>query len=167
MIYSSIYSTFSKGSLTSILVEAVEFLATTDFSAYQDGVYEISGQDRFFQVIDIETASKDKCRPEVHRKYIDIQFLFKGKERIGVVPDKGNFTVCNDLLNERDILFYQSVKGETFINMSEGDFCIFFPGDVHRPACEKDGNSLIRKIEYKIKVELLKVKEKEEREWKK
>lgn len=155
VIYSSIYSKVSIGAQSEIIAEAIEFLSKTDFSTYDDGEYEISGRDKFFQVRDIETSSVENCRPEVHRKYIDVQFLYRGKERIGVVPDKGSYPVSEDLLAQRDILFYESVDGETFINMSVGDYCVFFPGDVHRPGCEKDGSSLIRKIVYKINVDLL------------
>jgi len=155
MIFSSIHNSLEKGACPPVVKEAVDFFRSTDFSTYEDGEYEISGRDLFFQVRDIMTLPVEKARPEVHRKYIDVQFLFKGKERIGVVADDGGNQVDEDLLEERDLLFYRDVEGETFINMKEGDFCVFFPSDVHRPACERDGSSEIRKIVYKINLNLL------------
>jgi biofilm protein TabA len=71
------------------------------------------------------------------------------------VTDTGENIVAEDLLEERDLIFYKDVKNETFINMNEGDFCVFFPDDVHRPGCERGGSSEIRKIVYKINVDLL------------
>jgi len=155
MIYSSIKSTFKLRNYPTVIKDAVEFFKKTNFEQFSDGEYEISGRDVFFQVRDIMTKPIEQCKPEVHRKYIDVQFLHRGKEHIGVVSDTGDNIVDENLLEERDLLFYKDVKYETFINMKEGDFCVFFPSDVHRPGCEREGQSMIRKIVYKIRVDLL------------
>lgn len=156
MIYSSINSTFDTQNYPKVIRDAVHFFKNTNFDEFKVGEYEIRGRDILFQVIDIMTKPGNQARPEVHRKYIDIQFLFIGKECIGVVDDTGNNEIDENLLEERDLLFYKKVDDITFINMKEGDFCVFFPSDVHMPACERDGQSMIRKIVYKINVDLLK-----------
>ncbi|MDA3812423.1 MAG: YhcH/YjgK/YiaL family protein [Spirochaetaceae bacterium] len=155
MIFSSIKSTFNVDIYPPVIRDAIIFFKETDFEKYDDGEYEISGRDIFFQVRDLTTKSVNQCKPEVHRKYIDVQFLFSGKEHIGVVTDTGENIIAEDLLEERDLIFYKDVKNETFIHMNEGDFCVFFPDDVHRPGCERSGSSEIRKIVYKINVDLL------------
>lgn len=155
MIYSSVNSTFDLQNYPKVIKEAVEFLKDTNFEEYKPGEYEIRNRDVFFQVHDIMTKEINQAKPEVHRKYLDIQFLFKGKERIGVVDDTGDNEVAEDLLIERDLLFYKEVSDVTFITMKEGDFCVFFPSDVHLPGCERNGKSMIRKIVYKVKVDLL------------
>ncbi|WP_070000350.1 YhcH/YjgK/YiaL family protein [Cellulosilyticum sp. I15G10I2] len=155
MIYSSIHSTFDIQKYPKVIKDAVEFFKKTDFKEFEEGEYEIAGKDIFFQVKDIMTLPVSQTRAEIHRKYIDVQFLYRGKESIGVVDDTGLNEVDEDFLEERDILFYKNVPDETFITMNEGDFCVFFPSDVHRPACERNGKSMIRKIVYKIHVNLL------------
>lgn len=156
MIYSSINSNFNIEYYHKIITDAIVFFKRTDFSKIEEGEYDIKGRDIFFQVKDIMTKPINEAKPEIHRKYIDVQFLYKGTERIGVVDDTGNNQIAEDYLEERDILFYKDIENETFINMTEGDFCVFFPSDVHRPACERDGQSMIRKVVYKINVDLLK-----------
>lgn len=155
MIYSSINSNFNIECYHKVIKEAIEFLKKTDFSKIAEGEYDIDGRNIFYQVKDIMTKPVNEAKPEIHRKYIDVQFLYTGTERIGVVDDNGNNVVTEDYLIERDLLFYKDVENETFINMIQGDFCVFFPSDVHRPACEKDGQSMIRKVVYKINVDLL------------
>lgn len=154
MIYSSIYSNFNSDHYPKVIADAVKFFCKTDFSRYEEGEYELSGRDIFFQVKDLETKPVSHCRPEVHEKYIDVQFLYSGREAIGVVSDNGKNEISENLLKERDLIFYSSVENETLVTMSEGDFCVFFPSDVHRPGCERDGKSKIRKIVYKINIEL-------------
>lgn len=156
MIYSSIKSNFNIEYYHKVIKEAIEFFRKTDFSKIDEGEYDIEGRDIFFQVKDIMTKPVSEAKPEIHRRYIDVQFLYKGTECIGVVDDTGNNEIAEDYLEERDILFYKNIKNESFINMTEGDFCVFFPSDVHRPACERDGQSIIRKVVYKINVDLLK-----------
>jgi YhcH/YjgK/YiaL family protein len=155
MIYSSINSNFNIEDYHKVIKDAIVFFKTTDFSKIDEGEYELEGRDIFFQVKDIMTKPIKVAKPEIHKKYIDVQFLYKGKERIGVVYDTGNNQISEDYLKERDLLFYKDVENETLINMTEGDFCVFFPSDVHRPACESDGQSMIRKVVYKINVDLL------------
>lgn len=155
MIYSSVNSNFNIENYNKVIKDAIEFFKKTDFSKIAEGEYDIDGRNIFYQVKDIMTKPVNEAKPEIHRKYIDVQFLYKGKERIGVVDDNGNNEIAEDYLKERDLLFYKNVENETLINMKEGDFCVFFPSDVHRPACEKDGQSMIRKVVYKINMDLL------------
>lgn len=156
MIYSSIHSKFDKTLYPKVIADAVEFFQKTDFSKYEEGEYDIQGRDIFFQVKDLKTRKIEDAKPEIHARYIDVQFLYKGKEIIGVVTDTGNNEVDQDSLEDKDILFYKSVENETFITITEGDFCVFFPSDVHRPACIRDQQSMIRKVIYKIDMKLLK-----------
>ena len=159
MIFSSIYSDLNIAFYPKVIRDAINFLQITDFSTYADGEYEVRGRELFFQVRDINTKAANEMRPELHRKYIDIQLLFRGQERIGIVCDRGaknrKGEVQRDLLEEKDVLFFKEVSGETFLDMAEGDFCIFFPGDIHRPACKKEMTSRIRKVVYKINIGLL------------
>ncbi len=150
MIYSSIFNNSNDQGYSKLITDAINFFKDTDFSKYEEGEFEIDGRTIFFQVKDILTKNVEDANPEVHRKYIDVQFLYKGKERIGFAFDNGKNEVLEDMLDSRDLLFYKNVQGESFIDMKEGDFAVFFPSDVHRPACENNGNSPIRKVVYKI-----------------
>jgi YhcH/YjgK/YiaL family protein len=137
------------------LRRAVQHLAETDFAALPAGNYDLEGEDIRVQVIDMNTKPFAETRPEVHRRYIDVQFSCHGCERIGVASDTGNNAVAEDLLATRDLLFYAGMENESTLTMTPGSFAVFFPGDVHRPACAVGQPAPIRKIVVKVRVALL------------
>lgn len=117
--------------------KSAQFLRTTDFSQQKVGEVEIDGRNIYAQIIDMTTRPKKDNHPEVHRRYIDIQFLAKGEEIICVAAERGNNKISESLLAERDIIFYHDVNDESELTMTEGSYAIFFPQDVHRPGCIK------------------------------
>lgn len=135
------------------LRQALDCLATTDFAALPPGRHELAGDEAFFQVIDLTTKPAAENRPEVHRRYIDVQFLVRGAERIGFAADDGRNEIAEDLLAERDLLFYADVAHESVIEMVPGSFAVFFPNDVHRPGCMVDAPSAIRKVVVKVRAD--------------
>jgi YhcH/YjgK/YiaL family protein len=134
---------------------ALDHLRKTDFGALPAGNYDLQGKDIYVQVIDLTTKPFAETKPEVHRKYIDVQFLWSGREQIGVANDTGKNVVAEDLLAERDLLFYQAMENESTLEMVPGNFAVFFPADAHRPACQVDGPLAIRKVVIKVSVALL------------
>ena len=96
-----------------------------------------------------------ETRPEVHREYIDVQFLVQGREKIGVASDTGKNAVAEDLLAQRDLLFYAGMENESTLTMTPGSFAVFFPSDVHRPACAFEQPETIRKVVVKVRLSLL------------
>lgn len=136
------------------IAKAVAYLQKTDFSALPSGRYEDEETGYIVQVLDLPTQAKEELRPEVHRKNIDVQFLVSGTELIGVAIDNGNNIVHQELLAQRDIIFYQDVDNESWLTMHPGNFAVFFPQDVHRPGCINQHPCNIRKVVVKIPVEL-------------
>lgn len=137
------------------LQRAIRHLKTTDFAALPTGNYDLEGKDMIVQVIDMTTKPVEENRPEVHRKYIDVQFLCHGSERIGVADDTGRNVVAKDMLAERDLLFYEGMENESTLQMHPGNFAVFFPWDVHRPACHAGQPAPIRKVVVKVALALL------------
>lgn len=121
----------------------------------EPGVYELEGKLMYAQVFDAETGSVNEKRPEVHEKYLDVQFLASGREKLGFTPDTGNYEI-DEKFDERDLIFYKSVENEGFITSTPGCFCVFFPTDVHRPACADGESMTVRKVVVKVSTELLK-----------
>lgn len=134
---------------------ALNYLKETDFTNKESGVYEIDGKKLFVQVIDTETGVLEERHPEIHKKYIDVQYSISGNEAIGFVIDDGENEVREDLLQERDLLFYKEVKNENFLKMLPGSFAVFYPTDVHRPNCILGEKMKIRKAIVKVSVDLI------------
>jgi YhcH/YjgK/YiaL family protein len=115
-------------------------------------VVEIDGRNIFAQILDLTTKEPHENRPEVHRRYLDIQFLAWGEEKIGFAIDTGNNEISESLLEQRDIIIYHQMENESFIEMVPGNYALFFPQDVHRSQCHKNKESAIRKIVVKVAV---------------
>ena len=141
--------------LPAAIERALDFLRSTDFRNLEPGVVEIDGKNIFAQVIDLTTRDVAENRPEVHRRYLDIQFLAWGEEKIGIAIDTGNNQISESLLEQRDIIFYHASEHESFIEMIPGSYAIFFPQDVHRLSCHKTVATAIRKIVVKVAISVL------------
>ena len=134
---------------------ALQHLKQTDFSTLPNGPYELRGRDIHVNVMEVTTKPTAEARPEIHREYLDVQFLLTGAERIGVVADTGSNVVAEDLLAERDLLFYADVNNESWLNLAPGNFALLMPNDVHRPCCAALQPMTIRKVVVKVRVSLL------------
>lgn len=154
MIFSSIYAKDDVNKYPKAIQTAIEYLKSNDFVAMEPGVYEIQGKDIYAQVFDTETGVAAERRPEVHEKYIDVQFLASGEEKLGFTPDTGKYEV-DERIDERDLIFYKSVENEGFIVATPGCYSMFFPEDVHRPAVAVNEPMKVRKVVVKVSVALL------------
>jgi len=154
MIFSSIYSKDDAANYPTAIRTAIKYLKENDFTSMETGIYEIQGKDIYASVFDAQTEPSDKKRPEVHEKYVDVQFLASGKERLGFTPDTGKYEV-DERFDDRDLIFYKEVENEGFIESTPGCYCIFFPNDVHRPAVMSEDAMIVRKVVVKVKVALL------------
>ncbi len=154
MIFSSIYGKDDLSKYPQAIQTAIAYLKANDFVNMEPGVYEIQGKDIYAQVFDVETGAASDKRPEVHEKYADVQFLASGRERLGFAPDTGKCKV-DERIAEKDLIFYESVENEGFIEAVPGCFSIFFPEDIHRPACASGEPMKVRKVVVKVSVALL------------
>ncbi|SCP99439.1 YhcH/YjgK/YiaL family protein [Anaerobium acetethylicum] len=154
MIFSSIYSKDDCSIYPEAIQKAIQYLKDNDFNKMEAGVYEIDGKKMYAQVFDATPKPKEEIRPEVHEKYLDVQYLASGKEGLGFCADEGKFEV-DERIDERDLIFYKSMENEGFITAIPGCYSIFFPNDVHRPSILIDDYTSVRKVVVKVSLELL------------
>lgn len=155
MIYGNINNLGKLSAYPKKIQKALQYVKDNDFINMEAGKYEIEGNHMFVQVKDAIADIISNKRPEVHRKYIDLQFTPEGGEIFGYANDTGNNEVSEDLFDVKDIKFYKSVENEIFIKTNPGDFLVFFPWDVHRPGCVEDGPKKIRKVIVKINMDTI------------
>ena len=157
MISGNIYEKNRLELLPAPLRSAVEYLRTHDLAAHEPGRFELDGERMILQVLDLSTSPRETLRPEVHRRYVDVQFLAAGgPERIGWYPDLGDNEIDEDQRDApRDICFYKNnpAAREGVIEMQPGSFAMFFPWDVHIPAIQAGAPAKIRKIVIKVELE--------------
>jgi len=137
------------------LIKGLQYLKETDIVKLESGKYEIDGENIFAMVQDYSTFPKEERRPEAHRKYIDIQYLAQGSEIIGYAPVRPDYQIAEDLLEEKDLLFYSQIYDETDLVLDEGMFAIFFPDEIHRPCCQNRAESYVKKVVVKVAASLI------------
>ena len=75
------------------LCAALHYLRDHDLASHEPGRFdiEVAGVPMILQVLDLSTAPREDLRPEIHRKYIDVQFLAAGgPEDAGFYNDDGS-----------------------------------------------------------------------------
>jgi YhcH/YjgK/YiaL family protein len=138
------------GNLSAPIAKALALAAETDFAEIADGKYPLDSDRLYYMVQRYKTAPLlDKI--EAHRKYIDIQLLAKGTERIGYIDSKG-LKQAVEYSDEKDVEFFLVPKDITFLNMSQGAFAIFWPHDAHMPGRQIDKTQDVLKIVFKIRI---------------
>ncbi len=132
------------------------YLKDTDFSSLEDGRYAIQGEKFFVILGKMETKALEETIPEAHNQYLDIQCTLSGKETIGFAQRKASQPIAEDLLEEKDLVLYKNeLDSESYLALSEGEYAIFFPEDVHRPLVRRGSVTTIRKAIVKIHMGLL------------
>ena len=138
------------------LARAMAWLQETDLKTIATGRHEIDGDKVYAMVNEYTSEPKEKRRAEAHRKYVDVQYIVAGAETIGYARLEDGYTVLEDKLAEKDVIFYANPSDETDLVLTAGMYCIFFPWDVHRPNCAWGQPSPVRKAILKISLESLK-----------
>nr|WP_065551663.1 YhcH/YjgK/YiaL family protein [Enterocloster clostridioformis] len=154
MIFSSINSLGRFYHYPATIRMALKWIRDHDIAHMDTGIYELQGRDIYVNIQDITTQPPQVCYLERHNDYLDIQYVVSGVERIGYAPYTGTETVLRENL-EKDIVLYQTIENENFVNVLAGFYCVFFSDDIHRPGCAADGPEKVRKAVVKLKQSLI------------
>jgi YhcH/YjgK/YiaL family protein len=128
----------------------LRFLAGTDINSLPAGRVDIDGDRMFALVQDYDTVPKAEKRPESHARYIDIQYVARGREAIGYAPLSGDNPVEENFFDSRDVQFFASVADESDLILGTGAYAVFYPTDIHRPGCIAGAPEKVRKVVVKI-----------------
>lgn len=131
---------------------ALQYLKETDFAKVENGEYELDGRRIYAGVNTYQTEGRELKKPEAHNKYIDVQFLGKGCERIYYASRTEENKVVEDYAETRDLLFFEEIEEKNSVVLNAGYFTVLFPWELHRPGCqaEKGVASDVQKVVIKI-----------------
>ena len=129
--------------------KAFAYLKNTDLKTLSNGRHVIDGDNVFAIVTGAPTKDYDKTAFESHRKYIDLQFVITGEEKMAKAPVT-SVTVNKPYDEAADIAYYTG-EGKIY-TVPAGTFMLFFPTEAHRPNITPGGNKVVKKIVIKIRV---------------
>jgi len=124
---------------------AFAFLRNVNLDELAPGKYPIIGDQVFATVTEAPSHNKEDVKWESHKHYVDLQYIIKGKELIGVA-DTSKATITKPY--SPDVINY-TAEGNYYI-AAPGEFFLFFPNNAHRPTIKVDGYDVVKKIVIKI-----------------
>ncbi len=133
--------------LSNSIKAGLEWLRSADLVNIKDGQYFIDGNRIFVNVQSYET--KKEASFEAHRKYVDIQYMIKGAEKIGIA-DYSSCTPITEYDKDKDIEFLNFNNFPSFLPLREGEFMIFYPQDAHLPSLDLDKKLFVKKAVVKV-----------------
>jgi biofilm protein TabA len=129
--------------------KAFAFLKEHDLQTIEKGKYPIDGENIFATVTEDPSKDFDKTNWESHRKYIDVQCVITGEEKMGKCA-VAKATVTKPYDEKKDVANY-TAEGKIY-SIPTGSFIIFFPSEAHRPNITPGGNKIVKKIVIKVRV---------------
>jgi biofilm protein TabA len=149
MIIDTIQNAAKYFSAHPLFAKAFEYINAVDLANAADGKSDIGeGLKAIFSNAPGKTKEASCAKFECHNKNIDIQVCIKGTETIGWKPRAKCVTENGGYNDEKDVQLYHDAP-DTFFQLTDGQFVIFFPEDVHAPMI---GDSSIKKLVIKVKI---------------
>ena len=136
-----------KDDLNENIQRGLEWLRINDLDKFSDGRYAIDGEKIFVNIQSYET--KRDALFEAHRKYIDIQYMIEGEERIGVA----DYSECKNEIpydNIKDIEFLSCNNADNYQSLKKGEFLILYPNDAHKPSIAINNPNRVKKAVVKV-----------------
>lgn len=132
-----------------LFAKAFEYINQNDLENIEVGKSEISdGLKAIISQSIGKTKEASLSKFECHNKNIDIQFCINGTETFGWKPREKCVVPNGGYNEEKDVqLFFDDA--DTFFQLTNGQFVIFFPEDVHAPMI---GEGEIKKLVIKVKI---------------
>ena len=147
MIFDNIKNISEYPNLGEKIQKGFDFLLKNDLKNFDNGRYEIYGKEIYANIQEYET--KDEGLFEAHRKYIDIQYIVSGFEKIEVCEiSELKEKIPYD--KEKDLIFFEG-KG-SFLSLKEGYFTVFYPQDGHKPCLTDEIKSNVKKVVVKVSI---------------
>jgi YhcH/YjgK/YiaL family protein len=116
------------------------------------GRHEIDGEEIYAFVQQHATKPVAEKLLEVHRRYIDIQYMVRGREIIQWAP-LADLRECTMAFDPKvDAALYKCTPDMVPVPLLPGQFTILFPEDGHAPSCAWGDPAEVRKVVVKVQV---------------
>ena len=144
MIYDNVESIMRYKDVAGAFSEISELMESGKLGTLEAGTYYTeSGVKYMIQCYD----SRAEGRFELHDRFMDVQIVLSGTERIDMIKGSSDLPPSFDV--DRDIGFTEDREGFGFV-LGKGDFLAIFPRELHRPCMAVSTPLAVRKAVFKV-----------------
>ena len=115
-----------------------------------NGVYQINPRVKAI-VSKYETKRVNEYGYEAHKKFIDIQYVLRGEERVCCLP-VGRLKETKPYNAEVEAAFYKAEEKPQEMIIGNGYFAIFFSQDGHMPQLCIEKPQMVKKVVVKVEI---------------
>lgn len=148
MIIDSLSNAEKYAHLHPLFAKAFEFINNQNLKEMAAGKYPIDGDNLHAAVSEKPGTGKAEAKFEAHDHCIDIQVCISGLETMGWKTRQDCVDIKTPYNSEKDVTFFND-KPDTYFELHEMQFSIFYPEDVHAPMI---GDGEIKKMVVKVKL---------------
>ncbi|MBA4383826.1 MAG: hypothetical protein C0410_03755 [Anaerolinea sp.] len=148
MIFDMLSNSYLYTDISARMDRAFDYLNLTDLTSLPVGRIDLDGNHLYVLVQEYTTKPLEEGKWEAHRRYLDVQYMLSGCERIDFALTStmklGEYSVEKD---------YQAMTGSgSTLNLVEGSFAVFFPQDAHMPGLAVGSPSQVKKVVVKCEL---------------
>lgn len=126
------------------------YLANADLNSLQAGKIELVPGRLWINVLEYTPKDAENTKIESHRRFIDLQYTFVGKELMGLA---GAVSPANEYDPVKDRTNWTAEAPVSYTPVDPGRFFLYFPKDMHQPSVKAEGEAvpsrkIVGKIEY-------------------
>lgn len=147
MIIDTILNSEKYNPVHPLFVKVFDFLKNKNLKDLQPGIFQIA-EDIQIIVSEKKGLKRQQAKFEAHNLYIDIQICLSGEETFGWKSRSTCKNIEVDYNTGKDVIFFRDAP-DTYFQLHEGQFAVFFPEDVHAPMI---GDGLVKKLVAKLKL---------------
>ena len=134
---------------------AFSFLKNQPLSELVVGKYSILGDRVFATISEAPAREKDTTIWESHRQYIDIHYVIRGSDQIGITD-----STQAKIIKPYTVDATHYTAAGKFYKSDPSIFFILFPTDLHKPNIKLNDNQLVKKLVIKVQVAESSIKQK-------
>lgn len=150
MIYDSL-TNLSRYACLPRFPEVSAFLERTDVQSLAEGEFPISGDELFVKVLRYTPKQAAENFFETHRRYTDVQIVFRGVEQMQVTHPS-SLLPHTSYDEETDFQFFTATDDISSMVVRENEFIVFSPGEAHKPGCRWGAlDEPVLKLVFKIR----------------
>jgi biofilm protein TabA len=130
--------------------KAYDYLNTTGFDTASTRKFKLDGDKLTVSITEGPLKEPEAGKWEAHKKYMDIQFVISGKEKMGLAP-LVKATVTEAYNDAKDVAFFSVTKLDcTWFEVPAGTMVFFFPNDAHCPSLKTPDCDKVKKVVIKV-----------------